>query len=279
MNNYKPHFGWTKSQRNGVFVLLILVFLFQGIFYSTINSLEENIQKDELSILYQKEIDSLIEIKIQASKTKIYPFNPNFISDYKGYTLGMSLQEIDRLHQFRKTNKYVNSIEEFQEVTKVSDSLLDKISPYFKFPDWVTKKHKKVISKLDVNTATANDFQKVRGVGVTLSNRIVKFRSLLKGFVTIEQLQDVYGLDAKVIKEIKKHFEVKKKLSPNKININKANAHEISELVYINYQLALNIVEYRTLHEKINSLEELKKVAGFPSEKFERIKLYLYVQK
>ena len=39
-------------------------------------------------------------------KDTIYPFNPNFISDYKGYKLGMSIQEIDRLHQYRAQNKY-----------------------------------------------------------------------------------------------------------------------------------------------------------------------------
>ena len=86
-------------------------------------------------------------------------------------------------------------------------------------------------------------------------------------------------MEKSVINEIKKYFKVKTKITPIKINVNEANAQEISQLVYVNYQLALNIVEYRTLHEKISSLEELKKVAGFPSEKFDRIKLYLCIQK
>jgi hypothetical protein len=55
---------------------------------------------------------------------KIYLFNPNFITDYKGYKLGMSVAEIDRLLEFRKGDKYVNSAAEFQKITKVSDSLL-----------------------------------------------------------------------------------------------------------------------------------------------------------
>jgi hypothetical protein len=33
---------------------------------------------------------------------KVYPFNPNFITDYKGYKLGMSVQEIDRLWNIEK---------------------------------------------------------------------------------------------------------------------------------------------------------------------------------
>ena len=49
----------------------------------------------------------------------------------------MSSEEIDRLLDYRKQNKWINSKEEFKKVTKVSDSLLDQISSYFKFPDWV----------------------------------------------------------------------------------------------------------------------------------------------
>lgn len=87
----------------------------------------------------QKEMNNL---KLQATEKKyeIKAFNPNFITDYKGYKLGMSVHEIDRLFAFRKENKYVNSPEEFQKVTKVSDSLLQVITPYFKFPDWVIDK-------------------------------------------------------------------------------------------------------------------------------------------
>ena len=36
----------------------------------------------------------------------------------------MSTEEINRLHAYRATNKWVNSVKEFQGVTKVSDSLL-----------------------------------------------------------------------------------------------------------------------------------------------------------
>ena len=77
--------------------------------------------------VFQSEIDSLASLQ-HHKKYEIQPFNPNFITDYKGYVLGMSIEEIDRLHAFRKTNKYVNSAKEFQQVTQVSDSFLKYIS-------------------------------------------------------------------------------------------------------------------------------------------------------
>lgn len=50
---------------------------------------------------------------------------------------------------------------------------------------------KKVI--LDINAATAEDFKTINGIGEKLSARIVKFRDRLGGFLTSEQLYDVYG--------------------------------------------------------------------------------------
>ena len=97
-----------------------------------------DISSDEIQ-QQQLFIDSLRLAEIERRKPKIYPFNPNFITDYKAYTLGMSTEEYDRLKSFRDKNKWVNSKTDFQRVTRVSDSLLATISPYFKFPKWVTQ--------------------------------------------------------------------------------------------------------------------------------------------
>jgi hypothetical protein len=70
---------------------------------------------------------------------KYIPLIPISLQIIKGIDLACLL-EIDRLLAFRKDDKYVNSAKEFQIVTKVSDSLLHAIAPYFKFPDWVKNK-------------------------------------------------------------------------------------------------------------------------------------------
>ena len=139
MEKIKSHFVFNRSQRNGI---LLLVFFISGylvinyyVDFSKENLLDIN-SKEVIAI--QKELDSLRTIDIASKKPKVFPFNPNFLTDFKGYTLGMSTEEIDRLLAFRKENKWINSVEDFKKVTKVSDSLLNKISPYFKFPDWVT---------------------------------------------------------------------------------------------------------------------------------------------
>ncbi|WAC03330.1 hypothetical protein N7U66_07230 [Lacinutrix neustonica] len=130
----ESHFKFTKQQRNGIFLLLILIVAFQGI-YAFISFSPEEISVNSKEIQrFQAEIDSLKTVEIEKRKPKHFPFNPNFITDYKGYTLGMSTEEIDRLLQFRKQDQWINSVKQFQQVTQVSDSLLASMSPYFKFP-------------------------------------------------------------------------------------------------------------------------------------------------
>lgn len=282
MKEFKSHFKFTKQQRSGIFALSLFVIFFQTfIYYNKFRNKEMLFNDDDVCIL-QNKIDSLKRIAI-LSKQKIYPFNPNFITDYKGYTLGMTLEEIDRLHNFRKQNRYINSAKEFQQVTQVSDSLLETIQPFFKFPDWVTKKKFKSkrstsIVKIDINTATIKDLQKVNGIGEKLSNRIIRFRKALNGFQSLEQLKDVYGLDDKVRNEVLRYFKLEEVRKIDRININHADERALSRLIYIDYQLALNIVEYRTLNGYFVKLDDLKNVDSFPVDKIDRIKLYLSLE-
>ncbi|MCT4629253.1 helix-hairpin-helix domain-containing protein [Winogradskyella sp.] len=288
----KSHFQFSNQQRNGIFLLLLIIVALQCIYAFVDFSKDETpVNTDELNA-FRNELDSLRLVEIENSKPKIYPFNPNYISDYKGYSLGMTNEEIDRLHKFRKANQWVNSAKQFQEVTKVSDSLLVKISPYFKFPDWVInpKPKSKTYSnsysnnntsksfeqKIDLNTASAVQLQKVYGVGEKLSERIIKYRNKYKGgFVSDIELSEVYGLMPEVIERIKNDFTVKTPRVIKTYNLNTATRDELVTVKYIDYEVANNIIEERTLREGFNSLEELTKVEDFPIKKIGIIKLYL----
>ena len=109
----KSYFQFTKQQRRGILSLLLLMVIIQlGYFYwSTRRKTIESLP-DTSWLAMQTVIDSL-KNRPTTTKTVIYPFNPNFITDYKGYKLGMKLDEINRLFAFRKQNKYVNSAQEF----------------------------------------------------------------------------------------------------------------------------------------------------------------------
>ena len=230
MKIFKPHFWYNKRQRNGVFFLIALIVLLQVVYFFVDFSSGKKVKENTKELLFfQNKIDSLKAIEVERRKFKTYKFNPNYISDFKGEELGMSLDEIDRLHRYRKQKKFVNSINEFQQVTKISDSLINKISPYFKFPDWVVQKEKRTVKLRSIKTSYNEQ-------------RVGKKQS-------------------------------KEKIIP--ININTATFKEVLKIPYIDYALCKSIFEYRDEVAELQDISEIKNIAGFPIDKYDRIVLYL----
>lgn len=294
LKEIKSLFAFSRNQQVGILVLFVIIIVSQLIYFFTdFSSVSKDSPEKEKWLSLQSQIDSL---KLEKANyvPKIYPFNPNFITDYKGYKLGMSVAEIDRLLAFRKQNKYVNSPKEFQAVTKVSDSLLNVISPYFKFPDWVKNKKEfkkdfkeyknysnsafakkeKIVIK-DINQATQEDLIKVYGIGDAISLRILKFRESLGGFVAMEQMSDVWGLSPEVIEKLNVHFKVSTRPNIKKVDINNASIKELAQFPYFNYQQAKQIVTFRSMNGDFKNVDDLTKIKGLSIDKANIIALYL----
>ena len=293
--NIKSHFTFSKQQRSGILLLLLLIISLFCIYWFVDFSEEDTFDTSSAEIVsMQKDLDSLRFVEIENRKPKKYPFNPNFITDYKGYTLGMTNEEIDRLLQYRKDGNWINSTADFKKVTDVSDSLLAELSPYFKFPDWVTNpkpkndfkdyksdkgfSEKPYNQKNDLNKATEEELQQVSGIGEALSKRIISYREKIGGFSNDIQLYEVYGLDPAVVQRTLNLFTVKTPKNISKININSASASDISTIPGVSFELAKKIWEYRRLHEKVNSVQELEKIEGMTQRKLQLIQLYLSVE-
>lgn len=268
-------------------VLLVLIAIFQLAFYffEPECDLHDAAPEKQKWVSLQAGIDTAAAIERNAKPT-IYPFNPNFITDFKGYKLGMSVSEIDRLLAFRKTNRYVNSAQEFQQVTQVSDSLLAEISPYFKFPDWVKNKSKsrrfanqsgtkKTVVPIDINTASQEDLKKIYGIGDGLSQRILQEKEKLGGFVSMQQMNYIWGLSPEVVDKLNTGFKIAALPTVKKVQINEATLKELMQFPYFRYALAKSIVTYRSMNGRIKGVEDLVNISGFPIDKVDIIALYL----
>ncbi len=304
-----PHlfFTLTKDQRRGILALCILIIAIQLGYYFISNTdfttLSEKSAEEKEWLALQSKIDEL-KAKKEDKKFALYPFNPNFITDYKGYSLGMSVEEIDRLHAFREKGKWINSISDFKMVTKVSDSLLVKISPYFKFPDWVIKKNlqegatkpehttaeqasgnfreafasnkeKQVKSQIDINTALEEDLIAVYGIGPAFAKKILRRRADLGAFVSMDQMNDFKEFSPEAIAGLHKNFKVGSDPQIIKININSASLKQLSRFPYFNNDIAKAIITERSMKGKIVNFAKLSKINDIFTFKSKIISLYL----
>ena len=263
-----------RTQRVAFFLFLVLIG-FQIYLENTVP--EEAIDILVFDAALQEQIDSA---KLQKQQPRIFPFNPNYISLSKGYQLGLSLEEIERLHRYRDTGKFINSVTAFEQITQVTPSWLKQYSPYFKFPDWVTaevekRKKPKTVEVKDLNTSTAADLTQVRGIGAVLSERIIKYRTRLQGFDELNQLYEVYGLDSLVVENVKRQFKIKTKPKRTKIPDAVATLEALLKIPYLSKSEAKKIIGLRTRNQNL-TLKNLRSEPGFDSLKIERLALYLH---
>ncbi|MEN8765155.1 MAG: helix-hairpin-helix domain-containing protein [Wenyingzhuangia sp.] len=282
MKQLKTHFRYSKSQRNGFFLFLLIVVLIEVLLWGLQKSSQGGYEVEAEVLEIQSALEG-IPSDLRQTKFKIYPFNPNYLSDYKAYQLGMSVKEIDRLMAFRKSGQYINSSIDFQKVTKISDSLLACMTPYFKFPSWSIQKKPKLqkikrkpIIVKDINVATVEALKKVSGIGEKRAKSIIKYRKLLGGYTYDLQLKEIWGIPEDVLIRLQREFKVLSHPNLKKINVNIASVYELSKIVYIDYKLAKSIVEYRAEVAEIQNLAELKTIRDFPHDKFNLISLYLH---
>lgn len=283
---------FTRSQRRGVMVLLFLLVLTQlGYWLCSMYVIKKKKSSLVIDERAAAELDSMYRNFIATKKTAVSPYNPNFISDYKGLTLGMRVEEIDRLRAFREQNKFVNSVAEFQAVTLVSDVWIAEHAIDFKFPQWVTTLQSKrryeksdspsspqrdmPIVVMDVNLATKEDLMSIRGIGPAYSDRILKEREKFGGFVSMGQLDFVWGIPPEALDELKKHFNIQTIPPIDKLEINYASINEIKNLPYLNYYIAREIVKWRSAHGDFKSVLDFKEIKNFPLDKVDIIDLYL----
>ena len=291
MKNLKSHLLFNRQQRVGILFLVLIIVGLLGVYFFVPFTKESVLDVSSPEIVrIQKQLDSLRMVEMENRRPKYYPFNPNFMTDFKAYTLGLSPQEFDRLQAFRSQDQWINSVADFKRVTQISDSLLDAISPLFKFPDWLhqatpkkefTKNkysEKSYDQKIDLNKATEAQLQDVSGIGEVLSKRIVAYRDKLGGFSNDIQFYEVWGLDPIVVKKALQMFTVKTPRDIKKIKIDTASASDIATIPGISFELAKLIWEYQVLHEGIKDFSELEEIEGLTAQKLALIQLYLSIK-
>ncbi len=223
------------------------------------------------------------------STKEIYPFNPNFISDGKGIELGLTKIQIARLKTYRESGKWINTVADFKNVTGVSDALLNKISPYFKFPDWVVKKYQQgsgansAVKKKhepggparDINDALEEDLTEIYGIGPNSAKKILRRRAALGAFVDMAQMTDFKGLSSKAIAGLQKAFTVGPNPDVTKVNVNTATLEQLARFPYFNEAIANAIIAERHRKGRIVNFDDLLKLNEFFTLKSKIISLYL----
>ncbi|MED9962435.1 MAG: helix-hairpin-helix domain-containing protein [Bacteroidales bacterium] len=128
---------------------------------------------------------------------------------------------------------------------------------------------------LDLNASDTLDLQEVRGVGKVRARNIYKYGQKLGGYISVEQLKEVYSIDSATFEQIKPHFYAGK-TEIRKVNINSDDPKYLARHPYIDFALAKALIRFRKKYEKdFNSIEEIKQIHLMDEETYNKLCPYI----
>ncbi len=267
----------TKSQRKGILWTFALFLVAHLVVYFLPYDNNKHEQGLVLDVSTQQQLDSIWLSSPKQTRDTIYPFNPNYITDFKAYQLEVPIAAVARIRTFVSQGNYIDSEALFRQVTQLSDSQVHRLRPYLKIPKKlkrsVDKKKKRV--KIELNAATPAQLTKVYGVGEVFANRIVALRKALGGFLVPDQLADVWGLPVETQERLWDFFSLDSVPQIEKQNINQLTIDELSKMHYITPALASSLVAVRTQKGTLSSWHDLAHIQQLDSVKKARLSLYL----
>ncbi|HBC77941.1 MAG TPA: hypothetical protein DEO60_00560 [Bacteroidales bacterium] len=129
-------------------------------------------------------------------------------------------------------------------------------------------------SRLELNGSDSAALVTLPGIGPVLSARIVKYRNLLGGYMSADQLKEVYGLSEETFKLISARVFADS-LTVKKIRINEADFKTLIRHPYFQRTEVSAILKYHELKGKITSIKDMTENKLISTETAKKIGAYL----
>lgn len=113
------------------------------------------------------------------------------------------------------------------------------------------------VQPIDINRADSADLLPLPGIGPVFAGRIIKYRNLLGGFLSVDQLGEVYGIPAETIQKIRSMIRIDSS-AVRSLYIDSATFSTLLRHPYMEYEHVKALVEYRDFKGDIESLKELE---------------------
>ncbi len=294
-------FHFNKQERNGVFVLcIIIVVLFAvRLLLPFIENDSNNVQLMTINVSQpsnetggEKDFKNVNTAGFDSTQpdnlisNQRFVFNPNTVSEEDAQKLGFSKKLSATLINFRnKGGKFFKS-EDLKKLYGLSPKLYEELESYILIPQKEYKRdsvfdnkprnyEKKNFTKelVELNTADSLSIVFLKGIGPGFTKRIIKYRTMLGGFHSINQLKEVYGMNDSLFLTLSSQI----KLDANaltKIPINAIDFNSLRKHPYFNFQTAQAVINFRLKHGKLTEAD-MKGLGVFSEEKLRLILPYL----
>jgi len=207
-----------------------------------------------------------------------FAFDPNTCTHDDLSKLGLTERQIQTFYKYRKAIGRFESKEQFAKIYGIDKNLIDSLMQYINI---VSAQNEKLVSKrkttselVELNTADSLKLQEIKGIGGVLSRRIIKYRQLLGGFYSTDQLLEIYGFNPEMHELIIQQIFVDT-TKIVKLDINFCSMPELSKHPYIGKELARKIINFRSKNGSISSTNILFEKKVLKVDEYKKIRPYI----
>jgi DNA uptake protein ComE-like DNA-binding protein len=285
-------FGFSRSQTNGfvIFLPLVAFALFsQPVYHWWVSNRPSDFSRERAvldSLSRQWELQKKEKNVIPLEKEipiALFKFDPNTISSDELTALGFSKRTSSSLLRYREKGGTFRIKSDVRKLYGMDSLFFETLVPFIQLPEKIEYAKnennftpaKKSKEPFDLNEADTTQLKSINGIGSKLASRIVKYRGKLGGFISKDQLQEVYGLDTAVVRKLRDASYIIENFAPQKISINHADEVTLAVHPYLNRKVANAIVAYRFQHGSFKSVAELNTIQLIDSEMYRRISPYV----
>jgi len=295
---FKEYFTFTKKERNGIIVLLLILILLVSLrIYQSHKSYEEMKLMDKEFQQEIEEFESSLVRRIEKQEAKLekeekstsknlswskpanlFDFNPNKVSEDELLQLGFSQKQINTLIKYRANGGKFFKKEDLLKIYGIEKEQYAFLEPYIVISQSEKNKEVDVVEEMkilvELNSAKVEDLIKIKGIGDAYANRIIKYRNLLGGYSTVDQLLEVYGLDSAKFKGINEFVSIDTSFI-QKLSLNKADFSNLIKHPYLNKYQTESILKYREVVGDFEDIEQIYRNKLLTKEEFRKLKPYL----
>jgi competence protein ComEA len=270
----KNYLSVTKKEWNGMVVLLILIllilvapYIYQYFHKETPTDFKEF--DKAVALLNSGNGNSLSEDKI--ANPVLFKFDPNNLPAEKWQQLGLSERQIAIIKNYEAKGGRFYKKQDVQKIYAISAVDYKRLAPYIDIPEGYTNKPNIII---ELNSADSVKLTRINGIGPSFAQRIIEYRNRLGGFLTKEQLKEIYGLDEEKYSQIKDQVNINP-ARITKIKINQVDFEGLRRFPYLTNKQTNAIIQYRNQHGNYNSIADMRNIVILNDDILRKIEPYL----
>ena len=304
-SSWKDAFTFSSGEKRGIYVLLGIIIILCGAIFIYRYYPPAFPRQDHSA--FEKEVDEFLAAQAKSDSTKAvtdsdekdfsqeesiayFDFDPNHLSAEDWKQLGLNEGQIRAIHNYESKGGRFRKKEDLKKMYVISQSDYERLEPYIKIKEQqasaAVQFEKRIFTSatnsarqlIDVGIADTVELLAVKGIGPSRARGIFKYRQLLGGYYSVNQLREVYGIDSAAYAEIALQVFIKDSSNIERININAASAEQMAKHPYVRKKLAEIIVRYRTQHGNYNDIAAIRRFPLVNDSLYFKLAPYLTIQ-